>query len=259
MPSGAGLSAVYGAAVDLALEPEAGRAFPRDPEAFAAARGLGLADRRAFRRFAPRLGVYRQLIRTTLVDPVEDCFPICRALLRSDDAWTDCLDAFLASRAIRSPYFRDIAPAFVQWLADAGWGGDRWPFLLALAHWEYLELELLRWPDEPVPPGLAPAPEPGSRVAFDPAARLLRYAWQVQDATVEAPRPAAGDVHLLAYRDRDLDFAWRQLSAPGSAFLVRLQQGAAVGAAAEALGLDLAEALDLLVDLRGQGALLSFR
>ena len=251
------LADLYGTLVDLALEPAPRRTFPADPAAFGAARGLGADDRAALVRFAPRLGVYRQLVQATLADPLEDCFPICRALLRAAGAWDSCVDAFISSRAVRSPYYRDINPAFVQWLADGAWGQDRWPFLLQLAHWEYMELEVLRWP-EPPPGTFATEPGLSARVRFDPSARVLAYGWRVHGATEEAPVPAEGPAHLLAFRDLDLEFAWKGLSPPGSAFLVRCQRGEPALAAAAALGLDRAEALDLLEELRRDGAILGF-
>lgn len=97
----------------------------RDPAAFAAGQGLAPADQRAYQSCQERLLAYRSFVRNNLAEPVEDSFPITVALLEGAQAWADCLDRFLASRSVVSPYYRDIAPTFLGWLASTGWGQDR--------------------------------------------------------------------------------------------------------------------------------------
>lgn len=244
---------------DLLLDADSAQSFADDPRSFGEARGLGSSDLAALEEYKSQLLVYRDLARTALEDPLPDCFPITHALLEEAGRWRDCLEAFLASRSIQSPYYRDVNPTFVAWLASSGWGQDRWSFLLQLAHFEYIEVEILRWPDEPPPAGLAETPATGSRVVFDGAARNLAYTFRVHEATKEEPAPEAGEAFLLGYRDAEGDFLTSELSAHASAFLARCLDGETVGAAAAALGLDEAEVLELLIGLKKKGALLGFR
>ena len=137
----------------LILEPEEA-AFTADPDAFAARFGLPARDQAAFRRFQDRLLAYRELARLGLEEPLEDMFPITRALLEGEEAWNDCVNAFLTARCLTSPHYRDIAPTFLGWLADTGWGLDRWPWLVELAHFEFLETLVARFPEDPPPRGL---------------------------------------------------------------------------------------------------------
>ena len=150
-------------------------------------------------------------------------------------------------------------PSFVAWLANSRWGLERWPFLLQLAHFEYIEVEILRWPDEPPSNDLKVAPTADSRVVFDGAARNLAYAYQVHKATKEEPESLAGETFLLGYRDSEGDFIYSELSAHASAFLARCLEGESVGAAASALNLEVDEVLDLLINFREKGALSGFR
>lgn len=244
---------------DLILDAEGGSSFAKDPMAFGQDRGIGKADQAALETFKSRLLVYRELARNALEDPLPDCFPITHGLLEEAGLWDDCIDAFLASRAIQSAYYRDVNPTFVAWLAQSAWGQERWPFLLQLAHFEYIEVEILRWPDEPPSPDLKPIPDADSRVVFEGATRNLAYTYRVHEATQDEPEPAAGETFLLGYRDSEGDFAYSELSAHASAFLARCLEGESVGAAASALNLELEEVLQLLVRFKESGALLGFR
>lgn len=244
--------------LDLVLDEDVA-GFERDPAAFVAERGLGEADQKAFTFYRRRLLTYRALVRFALTDPVPDCFPICQALLDAARQWRPCLDAFLDSRSVRSPYYRHIHPHFVEWLAESGWGQERWPFLLQLAHFEYLEIEVLRHPDEGPYADLLTEPEAGRHAVFHGTARNLAYAYRVHEATVESPVPEAAPALLFCYRDGDGDFCQREVGGPESAFLSRCQQGEPIAEAAGAAGLDLADAQELLEDLRAQGAVLGYR
>jgi hypothetical protein len=244
---------------DLILDSGNAQSFLDDPAAFGAGRSLGKADQEALETFKARLLTYRDLARTALEDPLPDCFPITHALLLEAGLWGECVDAFLASRSIQSPYYRDVNPSFVAWLAHSRWGLERWPFLLELAHFEYIEVEILRWPDEPPLYDLETTPTVDSHVVFDGATRNLAYAYGVHKATKADLEPGAGAAFLLGYRDSEGDFYFAELSAHASAFLARCLEGESIGEAAAALDLDTDEALDLVTGFREKGALSGFR
>lgn len=244
---------------DLLLNEDGASAFANDPKAFGSARGLGATDQAALDRYKPRLLTYRDLARSALEDPLPDCFPILHTLLEGAGSWEDCVSAFIASRSIQSSYYRDVTPTFVSWLASSGWGQDRWPFLLQLAHFEYIEVEILRWPDGDPVADLKSEPAADLRVVFDAAARNLAYTYRVQDATKAEPEPEAGETFLLGYRNAEGDFFFTELSAHASAFLARCLEGASIVEAASALDLQLDEVLPLLSGLREKGALQGFR
>lgn len=230
--------------------------FRQDPVAFAANRGLGPGDARAFQRWQGRLLTYRALVRYALSSPLPDCFPISKMAL--GEAWEPCVDAFLDSRTIQSPYYRHIHPHFVEWLATSGWGQDRWPFLLSLAHFEYLELEVLRAPEDEPAAGLDTAPEPSFHAHLSASARNQAYPWRVHEATEEDPIPAEGLTLLFCHRLPDGRYHQRELGGPESAFLTRLLEGEAMGPAAEAVGLEWKVAAGFLEELRSEGAVLGY-
>ncbi|HTL98502.1 MAG TPA: putative DNA-binding domain-containing protein, partial [Holophagaceae bacterium] len=249
------LERLQGALADIALESDVS-AFRQDPVAFAAARGLEPGDARAFQRWQRRLLTYRALVRFALQDPLPDCFPIAKALL--GEAWEGCVDAFLETRAIQSPYYRHIHPHFVEWLAESGWGAEAFPCLLSLAHFEYVELDVLRAPEDAPQTGFATAPSPERRVRFSASARNLAYPWRVHEATEEQPLPAEGLALLFCHRLPDGRYQQRELGGVSSAFLTRLLDDAPMGEAAEAVELDWDEAAAFLEELRAEGAVLGY-
>lgn len=241
----------------LVLDP-GGAAFEEDPTGFARAQGLPEEDAEAFGRFPGGLAAYRELARLSLVDPIETMFPITKALLEREGAWEGCVDAFLQARCVASRHYRDIAPAFLGWLAETGWGLATWPFLLELAHAELLEVLVARFPEGDPPLGLHAEPAPGDRLVLDPATQVVSYRHAVHRTSEAAPVPEARPTHLLAYRDGDGRPQLMDLTPAAAALLVRAQTESLAGAAA-AIGADLTSVLGLLRDLHGQGAIAGFR
>lgn len=249
--------ALQRALADLIFEPSADEAFDRDPAGFGVARGLEAQDTAALLRFKDRLGVYRDLARASLEEPLLNIFPVTRALL--GDRWEACAAAFLAARTLRSPHYRDIAPAFVTWLSVSGWGRETWPCLLSVAHFECVEVMVGRWPAEATGEPLAPEPSPERRIVLSPGAQVLAYACAVHRATVDAPLPPEAPTHLLAYGDPAGEFRILELTPATAALLVRGQEES-LGASAVALDLHDPEGMmSLLRELADGGAIQGFR
>ncbi len=249
--------ALQRALADLALDPDTA-AFEADPRAFAAARGLPRADREAFHRFKARLLFYRDGVRAALWEPLEDAYPLTLALLARDGALEACRSAFLASRSCVRPFHRDLAATFLGWLAASGWGQDRWPALLELAHSELVKLLVEHGPDGPLPAHLRPAPGPGDVAVLAPATQVLAYAHRVLEATLDRPEPPPGACRLVAARGPDGAVRWRELTEGATALLVRAQNEP-IGEVVAALGLrDGPAALAFLAELRAWGALAGF-
>ncbi|HEX9081913.1 MAG TPA: putative DNA-binding domain-containing protein [Holophagaceae bacterium] len=257
-PRLARLARLQAACLDLLLEPEA-ESFRSDPEAWAQARALAPLDGRSLAQGRDRWQLYRNLVRTALEDPLGDALPLTQALLTEAEAWEEAVAAFLASRTVQSPYYREVPTAFVAWLAESRWGQDHWPFLLQLAHYEVLELEVMRHPDLPPPPDLLLEPSPSRAAVLEASVRNLAYGFAVHRATPEAPEPPQACAWILCHRDPEGVFRVLELTPHVSALLARSQEGQALGPALEALGVAEEEAFPLLRDFRDRGILLGFR
>ena len=239
---------------------EDGAAIEADPGRVARRHGLSGSDQRSFREQAPAMMIYRELARLSLIEPLESMFPVVEALLKGADSWDGCVQAFLDARVVQSSHYRDIAPAFLGWLAATRWGQDRWPVLLELAHAEILETLGARFPDsEPPLEGLHADPGPADLVVLDPATQVVTYTHEVHRACVEAPVPRAHPTHLLAFRDGDGLARLMELTPATAALLVQAQTRPLAEAAAVLNMSDLAPVTELLHDLRRDGAIAGFR
>lgn len=99
---------------------------------------------------AERAGVYVELLYNNVEDFLSSCFPVIRNIL-DDDQWHRLVRQFYAGHACQSPYFRDIPAEFVQWFTKRFAStplGEPFPFLLELAHYEWLEIPLTLADDE---------------------------------------------------------------------------------------------------------------
>ena len=234
-------------------------ALQADPGRAARRHGLSGDDQRAFREQGEALRTYRELVRMSLVEPLEEMFPVLRALLESTELWDGCVQAFLDARTVRSGHYRDIAPAFLGWLAASGWGQERWPFLLELAHAELLEVLVARYPDADPPTGLHATPKPNDVIVLDPATQLVSYGHAVHRTTAAKPIPEATPTHLIAFRDAEGEARLMELTSATAALLVQARTRSLAEAAA-ALGIpELEPVLALLRDLHRDGAIAGFQ
>jgi hypothetical protein len=253
----AGVLALQRSLVNLAFLPDA-TPMVQDPSGFAHAQGLPPADQLAFVRFQGRLLAYRDFVRSTLAEPIEDGFPVTMALLKREGAWDACLSRFLQGRLVQTMFHRDVAPTFLGWLAETSWGQDRWPYLVAMAHCELLPVLVTRHPGGPVPPGLHALAGPEDRLVLDPASQVVSYPYAVHLCTEGDPVPELETVHLLVYRDAQGWAVWRALTPATAALLVEGQTGS-IATVAQALGFpEPSGALGLLNDLCAQGAIRGF-
>jgi hypothetical protein len=230
-----------------------------DPGRAARRQGLTVADQHSFREQAAAMLTYRELARLSLIEPLESTFPVLNALLEGAGLWEGCVQDFLDARLVRSTHYRDIAPTFLGWLAATGWGQDRWPFLLELAHAEILEVLVARHPEADLPEGLHSEPAPQDLLVWAAATQVVSYTHAVHRVSEAAPVPEARPTHLLAFRDEAGEARLLELTPATAALLVRARE-CPIAEAAAALDLtELHPVMALLCDLRRDGALAGFR
>ena len=170
---------------------------------------------------AGRMAIYEQLFFNTIEGFLSSGFPVSRRLF-DEAGWHRLVRDFLAGHRCTTPYFPTIGEEFVGWLADGHrTHADAPPFLLELAHYEWVELAL----------ELSPVELPS--VGWSPLAWPLAYVWPVQriglDYRPEAPpeQPTC----LLAWRDGQDCVRFMQLSPFAYRLALRLRAGEAPAAA----------------------------
>lgn len=152
-----------------------------------------------------RMAVYRDLFYRNIEGFIASGFPVIRKLYDDRD-WHCLVRDFMARHQSRSPYFLEISREFLAYLQDERRpeDGDP-PFLLELAHYEWVELAL-SVSDATVDMELiAPNADllDGCPV-ISPLAWVLSYQWPVHELGPEF-MPAAHpelSTHIVVYRDR---------------------------------------------------------
>lgn len=172
-----------------------------------------------------RLAIYRDLFYNSLQGLLAGNFPVIRRLL-GDDGWHALVRDFYREHRCATPLFPELPREFIQYLqvrAEAG-RGDR-PWLLELAHYEWIELALDLSEADP-----ADAPHDAQGDLLDgvpllsPLAWPLAYTWPVHrlspDFQPDAPPDAA--TFLLVQRDAAFKVRFNELSALSFRLLQRL-------------------------------------
>lgn len=89
-----------------------------------------------------RMGVYRDLFFNNLRSLLSNMFPVLKKLYGAD-AWSGIIRQFMVVHRATTPYFLQLPREFLDFLQNEyeAQQGD-FPFLLELAHYEYIELAL---------------------------------------------------------------------------------------------------------------------
>jgi hypothetical protein len=89
-----------------------------------------------------RLAIYRELFFNNLHNLISQTFPVLKKL-HSPDKWNAFIRGFMVRHEAHTPYFLEIPREFLAFLQDEyEFQDDDLPFLLELAHYEWVELSL---------------------------------------------------------------------------------------------------------------------
>jgi hypothetical protein len=224
----------------------------RDPDAHA---GPADVDPR-------RLALYRELLYKNVQSFMANAFPVLRRL--TDDArWHAMIGDYFARHRARTPLFPRMPQEFLRYLADERDDPDDPPWLRELAHYEWLEAEVLFDPREVAAAGLDDAPdfERGALV-LNPVLRAHAYRFPVHrigpDQRPVAPAPAP--IYLVVFRRLDDSAGFMELNAV-SARLIELalaQPAAPAGTLIEQIATELAHPAPAVVIAGGRAILEDF-
>ncbi|MGP0175193.1 HvfC family RiPP maturation protein [Pseudomonas sp. NCHU5208] len=181
-----------------------------------------------------RMAIYEELFFNNVASLVGSAFPVLREVLASE-RWQRLLHAFFAEHRAATPYFPQISQEFIAWLQQ-GYRAEPEdpPFMLELAHYEWVELAL--------DVSAAQLPAQG----WSPLAWPLAYRWPVQLIGGEHRplQPPAQPTCLLVWRDSQDKVRFMQLTPFAYQLALRLQTNEPVMQALR----DLANAHGLLAD-----------
>lgn len=205
----------------------------RDPESVAAPDGI--EDR--------RMAIYRELFFNNIRNLLANMFPVIRKL-HSDDKWHAMIRQFMQKHRAETPYFLQLPQEFLAFLQEEYSADDNdYPFLLELAHYEYIELALSISEDDNDLTGVDPD---GDLLQGTPVKSVLAWAYGYQypvhkiSKTFIPTEPAEQPVFLAVYRQSNDKVSFLELN-PVTARLLELVEGNEAGHSGEQLLRQLAE------------------
>ncbi|MFK3649045.1 DUF2063 domain-containing protein [Lysobacter enzymogenes] len=187
----------------------------RDPAASPAP--AGIEDR--------RLGIYRDLLFNNILSLLSGNFPVIERVL-GEERWPRLVRDFFRDHRSHTPLFPEIAREFQRYLQSLDALDP--PFLLELAHYEWVELALQF--------SEAAAPRDDDRLAdadlldrppqLSPLAWPLAYAWPVHriGPDFQPVEPPAAPTLLLLRREADGEVRFSELSPLAFRLLQRLEE-----------------------------------
>jgi hypothetical protein len=162
---------------------------------------------------ARRMALYEELFYNNINEALTNAFPVLRKL-HTDVQWHTLVRDYFTTHRARTPLFHQMAREFIDYLQHerGSVAGDR-PFMLELAHYEWVELELLGAEDE-----LPPCNDSGDLLdnipLLSPLTRLLSYHYPVHRIGPDyiPQHAAATPTHLLVWRDRQDEIGFMTLN-----------------------------------------------
>jgi hypothetical protein len=209
-----------------------------EPSAAPPAETLGRLGASDTRRFS----VYRNNVAVGLISAVEARYPAARRIA-GDDAFRALARAFVRVSKPRSPVMIAYGDEFPEFLA--GCDGVALS-LVDVARLENAWVEAYHAKDETAAvvgdlAGLGADSLPGTRIAFHPAARLLRFStpaasiWAAAQGCTSLAEPIAELAEDVLVTRPDAEVRVRVLPPLGYDFAVKLKEGATLIEAAEAM------------------------
>ena len=220
-----------------------------------------------------RMKIYRDLFFSNVQSLLAGNFPVLRQIC-GENGWRKMVRDFYAEHRCQTPLFPEIAREFLRYIQDER--GNREsdpPFLLELAHYEWVELSLELDEREPGDEAFDPEGDLLDGVPLlSPLVRVLSYRYPVHriGPDFQPAEPPEQATHLLVYRNPAYDVKFVQLNDVSRHLLARI--GEADPGTGRSMLCEIADVLDhpeperviatgaqLLEDLRTKGVVLGTR
>ena len=195
-----------------------------------------------------RMAIYRELFFNNLKSLLANTYPVLRNL-HNDDKWHHLILRFMQRHRAQTPYFLELPAEFLDFLQNEYEPEvDDYPFLVELAHYEYIELALSISEESNNLDGVDPD---GDLLKNMPVKSVLTWAYTYRypvhriasDFLPEHPEDQP--VYLAVYRGADDSVGFLELN-PLSASLLNAIEENEAGMSGEALLRELAASINYL-------------
>lgn len=174
-----------------------------------------------------RMKIYRELFYNNVEGFLANGFPVLRSLY-SDDDWHALVRDYYARHISHSPQFYQISEEFLHYLQDEHQPHDcDPPFLIELAHYEWVEMILAIDPQE-IDLGQVDAEGDllDGRPALNPCVENLAYQYPVHRISTDFLPDKPGDqpAFLVVYRKPDDEVAFLEVNQVTARLLQRIEE-----------------------------------
>jgi hypothetical protein len=152
-----------------------------------------------------RMAIYRQLLFNNIESFLSSNFPVLRKIL-NEQKWLELTQDFFAKHRCETPYFTEIPEEFLAYLQNERDSPDDLPFMLELAHYEWVEMALSIAKEEVAATSNQSLVDLlKTRIRLSPLAWPLAYQYPVQlISPVFLPvDPPKQPTFLIVYRNQD--------------------------------------------------------
>ncbi|MDI9348037.1 MAG: putative DNA-binding domain-containing protein [Methylacidiphilales bacterium] len=167
-----------------------------------------------------RLEIYRELVVSNIESFIDTRFPICASML-GNKKWRSLVLSFIAEHPISSPYFHQIPTEFLLYLNKQPLK-QLPPYLLELAHYEWVELAILTSKNTPLP-AFKKKIKLDKPVVLVPISQIYLYRFPVHTFTTKMYKSAVikrqtksartTPIHLVMFRKIDYTLGVREVTA----------------------------------------------
>jgi hypothetical protein len=163
-----------------------------------------------------RMALYRELFFNNIENFIATGFPVLKSVL-TDERWIGLVQDFFSVHRCRAPLFFEIAEEFLAYLQDErAPQEDDPPFLIELAHYEWVELRLAVMESNPPPVSGQLSVNPlSAKVWLSDLALPLAYRFPVHriGPLFQPTQASQQPTYLLVYRGRDDDVRFMEINA----------------------------------------------
>lgn len=177
-----------------------------------------------------RMAIYRELFFNNIRNLLSRMFPVSKKL-SSEEKWHSLIRQFMQRHRAETPYFLQLPQEFLDFLQNEyALQDDDYPFLIELAHYEYIELALSIAEEENDFDGVDPE---GDLLSSVPVRSVLSwvYAYQYPVHRISADyiptEPADQPVFLAVYRRSNDKVGFLELNPVTARLLEELGDNAA--------------------------------
>lgn len=173
-----------------------------------------------------RMQMYRSLFFNNVESFLSSNFPVLRKIL-DDSQWQQLAQDFFANHASSSPYFSEIPEEFITYLQkERESNTDDYPFMLELAHYEWVEMALSIAQEEPNKTKAKQINDLQQTISLSPLAWILAYHYPVHKISPNylPLQPSEQPCYLVVYRNNEDQVNFIELSAMSYFLLHTVQE-----------------------------------